>query len=85
MNVTRYPYYSLNYRNYETSIRMHDVPCVVSLSQATVKQYDVELGKLVIVRDITEDKRAESALRQSKMELEKLAGELAEINTSLEL
>jgi PAS domain S-box-containing protein len=42
------------------------------------------LGKLLIVRDITENKKAEEALRQSTIELEKLAGKLAETNLSLE-
>jgi PAS domain S-box-containing protein len=42
------------------------------------------LGKLLIVRDITENKKAEEALRQSTIELEKLAGKLAESNLLLE-
>ncbi len=57
---------------------------MVSLSQATVRQYHVELGKLIIIRDITESKQAEEALRQSKIQLEALAGQLAETNRSLE-
>ena len=66
-----------DYKNYETEFYVDDKQFTVSLSQATVKQYHQELGKLLIIRDITEQKRAEEALRQSKVELERA-------NTSLE-
>lgn len=72
------------YKNYETRLRETNGQTIVSLSQAPVIQYKVELGKLLIVRDITENKKAEEALRQSTIELEKLAGKLAETNLSLE-
>ena len=72
------------YKNYETRLREPNAQTIVSLSQAPVIQYHVELGKLLIVRDITENKKAEKALRQSTIELEKLAGKLAETNLSLE-
>lgn len=73
-----------NYRNYETSIRRHDTKRIVSLSQATVRQANVDLGKILIVRDITETKAAEQELHESKTKLEKLTGELVQANASLE-
>lgn len=73
-----------NYKNYETRIRTQHADIEVSLSQAIVRQYHTELGKLLIIRDITENKRAEKALRQSKIQLEALAGQLAESNRLLE-
>lgn len=76
--------FNQDYKNYETCIRVQGADTVVSLSQATVKQYDIELGKLIIIRDITENKRAEEALRQSKIQLEKLAEALSESNRLLE-
>jgi PAS domain S-box-containing protein len=77
-------HFNEDYKNYETRIRTQVTDTVVSLSQATVRQYDVDLGKLIILRDITENKRAEKALRQSKIQLERLAEELAESNRLLE-
>jgi PAS domain S-box-containing protein len=65
-----------DYRNYETRLGNRDLDTVVSLSQATVRQYGVELGKLMIIRDITENKKVEENLRQSKAQLEALAGAL---------
>ena len=65
-----------DYKNYEARLWTRDTETIISLSQATVRQYDVELGKLLIIRDITETKRAEEALRQSKAQLELLAAEL---------
>ena len=73
-----------DYENHETRICAQGTDTVVSLSQATVRQYGMELGKLIIVRDITENKRAEKALRQSKVQLEALAAALAESNRLLE-
>jgi PAS domain S-box-containing protein len=76
--------FNVDYKNYETRISTRDEEIVVSLSQATVRQYEVDLGKLIIIRDITESKHAEEALRQSKVQLETLAGELAGSNRLLE-
>jgi len=76
--------FNKDYRHYETHIYTQEVDTVVSLSQATVKQYGVELGKLIIIRDITESKRAEEALRQSRIQLEALADKLAQTNHVLE-
>jgi len=45
--------FNQDYKNYETRICHRDTDTVVSLSQATVRQYEVELGKLIIIRDIT--------------------------------
>ncbi len=73
-----------HYTNYETRIRAGNMDRVVSLSQASVKQYQVELGKLLIIRDITENKKAEEDLRQNKIQLETLADQLAENNRLLE-
>jgi PAS domain S-box-containing protein len=72
-----------NYKNYESRIMSHSQK-IVSLSQATVKQHKIEIGKILIVRDITESKKAEEALQESKRKLESLAGELLQANTSLE-
>jgi PAS domain S-box-containing protein len=73
-----------NYKGYETKIYSNDKIKIVSLSQASVKQENAEVGKILIIRDITESKRAEQELHTSKTELEKLAAALAQINTSLE-
>jgi PAS domain S-box-containing protein len=72
-----------SYRNYESKIIGHNQK-TVSLSQATVKQHKTEIGKILIVRDITESKKSEEALQESKKKLENLAGELRQANTSLE-
>lgn len=76
--------FSRNYENYETNIRSNEEQRIVSLSQATVRQYHAELGKILLVRDITESKQAEKELKDSKLNLERLAGELAQANRSLE-
>ncbi len=76
--------FSQEYSNHETETTHHGEVRVVSLSQATIKQSDLELGKILIVRNITASKQAESELRHSKQALEKLAGELATANALLE-
>jgi PAS domain S-box-containing protein len=73
-----------DYKNHEIKIRVNSEQKTVSLSQATVKQKDVDIGKILIVRDITESKNAERELQASKKKLENLAGELRQANTSLE-
>jgi PAS domain S-box-containing protein len=73
-----------NYKNYETKTRTGKNQRIVSLSQSTVKQNNVELGKILIVRDITEKKEAEKELQDGKIKLENLARELAQANASLE-
>jgi PAS domain S-box-containing protein len=73
-----------DYKNYETTIIKGSDEIFVSLSQATVRQSGLELGKILIIRDITESKKAEKELKGSKTKLEKLAGELAQANASLE-
>ena len=80
------PTYRFNerYKNYETSIVVNDSEKIISLSQAPVKQSSQELGKILIIRDITENKRAEQALHESKSTLENLATELVQSNVSLE-
>lgn len=65
-----------SYKNYETRLSKHNSQTIVSLSQATVKQHNADIGKLIIVRDITEAKKAEEALLNSTIELEKLTSEL---------
>ena len=73
-----------DYKNYETRIDGKKQETIVSLSQATVRQYGVDLGKLIIIRDITDKKQDEEALRQSAAQLEALADELAKSNRLLE-
>ena len=73
-----------DYKNHEIKIQMNEEQKTVSLSQATVKQQNVDLGKILIVRNITESKNAERELQESKKKLENLAGELRQANTSLE-
>ena len=76
--------FHMNYKNYETRIGSGEHQKIISLSQAVVKQYDTERGKILIIRDITETKKAERELQGSKTKLENLARELAQANTSLE-
>jgi len=54
------------------------------MSQANIRQYSVDLGKILIIRDVTENKKAQIELYENKEKLEKLAHELAEMNASLE-
>jgi PAS domain S-box-containing protein len=74
-----------DYKDYETKISINNDERAVSISQAVVKNRDVELGRILIVRDVTESKKAEKELKDSKVKLERLAGELAQANISLEL
>ncbi|MBM3226143.1 MAG: PAS domain S-box protein [Candidatus Tectomicrobia bacterium] len=74
----------MQYKNHETVAHTRRGTRIVSLSQADVKQYKVEVGKILIVRDITESKEAQAALYAHQEQLEHLAGELAETNASLE-
>ena len=76
--------FSEDYKNYETRVNIEGREVVVALSQATVRQYHVDLGKLIIIRDITEKKQDEEALRRSTAQLEALADELATSNRLLE-
>jgi PAS domain S-box-containing protein len=73
-----------NYKKYETKIRSSGEQRLVSLSQATIRQYETNLGKILIVSDITDSKKAEQELRESKTKLESLATELVQANVSLE-
>jgi PAS domain S-box-containing protein len=73
-----------NYKKYETKTRSSGDQRLVSLSQATIRQYETNLGKILIVSDITDSKKAEQELRESKTKLESLATELVQANVSLE-
>ena len=57
---------------------------MISVSQANIKRYNIDAGKILIIRDITETKKAQTELYENKEKLEKLANELAETNASLE-
>jgi len=72
------------YKDYESSILSKNEKRVISMSQANIRQYSTDLGKILIIRDITENKRAQIELYENKEKLEKLANELAETNASLE-
>jgi PAS domain S-box-containing protein len=77
--------FARNYKNFETKTNIsRGEQKIVSLSQATVRQRHVALGKILIIRDITESKQAEKELKDSKATLENLAKELAQSNASLE-
>ena len=73
-----------NYRNFETKIINDNQEKYVSISQSNIRQNNLELGKILIIRDITESKKAEETLQESKKKLENLAGALRQANTSLE-
>lgn len=73
-----------NYKDHETAIFINGAEKIVSLSQAIVKNSNTEVGKILIIRDVTESKRAEKELKDSKTKLENLAKELAQANVSLE-
>ncbi|GIX48381.1 MAG: hypothetical protein KatS3mg131_2592 [Candidatus Tectimicrobiota bacterium] len=75
--------FNQDYNDYETSVG-RDSERIVAISQATIKQGNVGIGKIIIARDITAGKKAERELKSSKEKLEQLAQELARINASLE-
>jgi len=72
------------YKDYEGFIHSKNDKRLISMSQANIRQYSVDLGKILIIRDITENKKAQIELYENKEKLEKLAHELAEMNASLE-
>ena len=72
------------YKDYESFILSKNEKRIISMSQANIRQYSTDLGKILIIRDITENKRAQIELYENKEKLEKLANELAETNASLE-
>jgi PAS domain S-box-containing protein len=76
--------FNRNYKDYETRTHNNNGQRTVSLSQATIMQRNIELGKILIFRDITESKKVERELKDSKVKLERLTGELVQANTSLE-
>jgi hypothetical protein len=68
------------YKDYESFIHSKNDKRLISMSQANIRQYSVDLGKILIIRDITENKKAQIELYENKEKLEKLAHELAEMN-----
>jgi len=72
------------YKDYESFIHSKNDKRLISMSQANIRQYSVDLGKILIIRDVTENKKAQIELYENKEKLEKLAHELAEMNASLE-
>jgi PAS domain S-box-containing protein len=73
-----------NYKDCEEVLIFNNDQTIISLSQASVSQYNLDVGKILIIRDITEHKKAQRELAIHREELERLASELAEANVSLE-
>lgn len=73
-----------HYQDYETTLQTSAGIRTVALSQADVKPYNLDVGKILIVRDITESKRAQMELLEHQDTLQRLAEELAETNALLE-
>ncbi|MGE3536499.1 MAG: PAS domain S-box protein [Candidatus Tectimicrobiota bacterium] len=76
--------FEAHYQEYETTLQSSAGLRILSLSQADVRQYKLAVGKILIVRDITESKRAQVEILEHKERLEQLAAELAEANALLE-
>jgi len=55
-----------NYHNYQTAVSLPDRNLIVSLTQADIRHEDLQIGKILIIRDITEEKAAENALKHAK-------------------
>jgi len=55
-----------SYHNHQTAVSLHDKNLIVSLTQADIKHEELQIGKILIIRDITEEKTAENALEQAK-------------------
>jgi len=60
--------YSFNkdYHNYESSMSISGKKQVVSLTQAAIRHRDRGIGKILIIRDITDQKMFEQTLRRAK-------------------
>ena len=59
------------YQNREITIMRKGKQRVLSVSQSIIEAYEVELGKLIIIRDFTEIHRAEEEKRELQRQLQK--------------
>ena len=58
--------FNKDYHNYESSMSISGKKQIVSLTQAGIRHRDWEIGKVLIIRDITDQKMFEQTLRRAK-------------------
>ncbi|MBL6977871.1 MAG: PAS domain S-box protein, partial [Desulfobacteraceae bacterium] len=63
--------YTETYQNREIEMEREGNKRFLSVSQSTIEEYGVQLGKLIIVRDFTEIRQAAEEMKHLQAELQK--------------